>query len=203
MMKHASRAPSDLDNAISLYAKFWSSMDLNSKMFEGREITFDGSLRDLEALFYCVYEVGFPEDDYYNASLIWAQVVVKNTEAQWLEPISGNIAIGGPDVDYPKLIFFPHTRLLEIAEGAYTQFDLFAFLTDHLLFHAALSGYTIHDLPKLYEMSFSQDYSGFSDDRSTFDGMAIEARHLRMQRRKSNRVRIATNTLPLVVDDAT
>ncbi|MEO5917581.1 MAG: hypothetical protein ABIS50_25350 [Luteolibacter sp.] len=182
-MKHAIASPPELGDAISLYQDFWSKLKLNETTFSKNQILFDGSPKDLDALFYCVYEVGFPEEDYFGASLIWAQVMVNNTEARWLESIRNNIVIGGPDDDYPRLIFFPHARLVEIAKGSQTQFDVFAILTDQFLFQGVLSGYSPVDLTKLRDLTFSQAYANYSDEtQSHFDLLSISSRLLKKQR---------------------
>ena len=197
-MKHALKPPIELEKAISVYSEFWSGMNLNLEPpFKDDEIKFDGSLRDLDALFYCEYEVGYPEDDYFYASLIWSQVMVNSTELRWLESISGNIAIGGPDTDYPKMIFFPHTRLLELAICSNTpQFDLFCVMTDQLLLQGVLAGYRINHLPKLYELCFSQQYSSGSGLSFTFNTLAAETRLLRMQQNRHNKPEMATPRKP-------
>lgn len=159
VVRHAQNPPAELAEAVALYREFWDKLELNSR---GWDVRFDGAEADLKALGYCVYEVGFPDEDYRLAALIWAQAIVHLTEMRWLEPIAGQHAIGGPTDGYPRLVFFPHARLLEIAEGSYTQFDTFALLTDSLLLQALCAGYEGPELPKLCALSFGQDYSSLS-----------------------------------------
>lgn len=186
-MEHkTANAPSSLHDAIATYSAFWAKLNLNSTVFKGSEVTFDGSPQDFDALAYCVYEVGFPEHDYLYASLIWAQAIVKNTEARWLQPVAGQYAIGGPEGTGSKTTFFPHTRLLEIVNGTYTQFDTFATLTDSFLLHTVLAGFCRSEIPKLHDLSYSQVYSSFNPPHSTFDCLSAAARLLRKQSRAAN-----------------
>ncbi|WP_035615260.1 hypothetical protein [Haloferula sp. BvORR071] len=189
-VRHASHPPAGLEEAVAIYRSFWSERGLNSK---GWNVHFDGSEADLQALYYCVYELGFPDDDYRLAALIWAQAMVHLTEIRWLEPIAGQFAIGGPTDGYPRLVFFPHTRLLEIAKGSHTQFDVFAFLTDSLLLQALRAEHEPSEIPKLCALSFGQDY--YSGAGSSFHPLAVLTRWLSRSAARAEKIQAAADQL--------
>lgn len=198
----ASSPPPELEEAVTVYRKFlasiptlkdWCFVDANGEEFTGSQVKFDGELVDLAFLSYCEYELGHPQsgsssdgqDNLLYASLIWAQAIINNTEMQWRRPISGQIAIGGPDTDYPRLLFFPHAHIMELNVSSGTpQYDLFEVMTDILLLQAVNAGYTMEQLPKLHDLCFSQEYGNYDEIGSTFNTIAIEARLLRAQRSK-------------------
>ena len=189
-IRHAAQPPAELEEAVTAYRAFWQKLGMNAR---GWDVHFDGSEADLGALFYCVYEVGFPDDDYRHAALIWAQAMVNLTEIRWLERVAGQIAIGGPTDGYPRLVFFPHTRLLEIAEGSHTQFDVFAFLTDSLLLQALCAGHDYPEIPKLCALAFGQDsYSGAG---STFHNLAVLTRWLSRSAARAEKEQAAADRL--------
>lgn len=157
-MKIAANAPEQLQTSVATYRIFWGSLNFSGVDWDPGETKFDGGVADLEALAFCEYEVGFPEEDLSLASLIWGQVMVVSGEATWLDLIDGQIAIGGPGSNYPPVVFFPYSRLTEIRLGTFQTYDWFATLTDLFLLQAFHAGYEAEDLPELCEISARQEY---------------------------------------------
>ncbi|WP_035615263.1 hypothetical protein [Haloferula sp. BvORR071] len=180
-VRYAESPPPELAEAVRTYRDFWARLRMQEHDFPAN---FDGSKGDLDALGYCVYEIGFPESDYRHASLIWAQAIVNLTEMSWLEPIAGQIAIGGPGDGPGELAFFPHARLLELVAGHYSQDETFSELTAALLLQALCAGYGLEDLPRLSELSFAEAAISGS---SHFDCLAVHSRHLRRGARRARR----------------
>lgn len=147
-MKYTDQAPPELEEALELYREFAKRTDLRTPA--GTEIRFDGSADDLYGLDYCVYELGFPEEGYRSASLIWAHAIVNLTELHWMEAVGSEFAIGASYEGHANLVFFPHTRLLEVFARGFSQYEGFTVLKDHLLLHALDAEYEPDDLPRLF-----------------------------------------------------
>jgi len=162
--------PDQVLAAKALYKEYWSQFDFSNYLpdWEPRRATFDGEVFDLDALAFCEYEVGFPDEDWSSAALIWAQVMVVSGEAQWLEPINGQIAICGPNSDYPWCVFFPVSRVSEMRLRQFPQFDRFATLTDLFVLQLLHVGYEVESIPKLCRISLQQEYDSIVNGASTF-----------------------------------
>lgn len=107
--------------------------------------------------------------------------MVNSTEAQWLDPIEGEYAIGGPDEGWPRFVFFPWRRAIEIVHGSFVQFDGWRVMCDLFLLQALMAGYEKEDLKDLSELCFNMEYSNIQT--SSYDILCGTARLLRAARR--------------------
>ena len=160
------KQPEELGRAIFAYEEYWKRLGVTKNHMYG-SIKFDGAVEELNALGYCDYEWGHPnEGDEYlcvlYASLIWSQVIVANTEFEWGDVVAGQYSIECVDDEYPKSIFFPYQRLLEIKLSGYSQFDDFQILTDMLVHHVLFSGFEFREVKELMRLSIAQEYSSLT-----------------------------------------
>jgi len=125
-MKRSKDRPKRFEEARERYRDFCQD-------FPGAPYEFDGHFRDLDALDYCEYEMGgIIDGDIELAALIWSNCLVSNSCAEWRISKDGGFHLGGtPSGGGVRAFFFdPVSRMTEVFEGGYSQFDLVAVLTE-------------------------------------------------------------------------
>ena len=151
-----------LQNAIKLYSEFWGRVWTGHA--EKQECMFDGSSGDLGMLEYCEYEVGYPEENYDNAAIIWANVIKKNTILEWGEDKSGNIYLYSDE--YPKFFINVKEYVYGVVESDISQFESFSFLTEKVAIEMLIAKFSIEDISGLKNIVFeysSQNWDSYSD----------------------------------------
>ncbi len=150
MIKEISNT-SFLNKTINLYRDFWD------KRWQGHEnkqtCNFDGSMQDLRMLDYCEYELGHPDDSYKSASIIWANVIQKNTDLIWGEE-NGELYLFTGDSEFPRFNVNIHRFVMNIINSDISQFHSFPVLTEKLLINMLMSEYQIENLDKLKSIVF-------------------------------------------------
>ena len=105
-------------------------------------------MQDLRMLDYCEYELGHPDETYKSASIIWANVILKNTDLLWGEK-NGEVYLFTGDQEYPKFDVNIYSFVKDIVDSGISQFDSFSVLTEKLLINMLMSEYQIENLGKL------------------------------------------------------
>jgi hypothetical protein len=89
-----------------------------------------GGVEDIQLLTYCYYE-GSPDDpNNYHSTIIWANVIVKNTHLNWGKDNQKNLVLYSQKPDY---LIYPVSRVSEALNSNFTQFDKYEFLTENIL----------------------------------------------------------------------
>lgn len=140
----------ELAIVTDVFRKFWAHVRGTDNHLPA--CAFEGGEEDLFVLSYCIYEVGFPDDDSHLVSLIWANVMRRATPLVWAKDESGNIALKSPGDQFPRFLFYPHSNLLELLESSVTQFDTFEVLTEKLLAQMCAAGYELNEIASLVEI---------------------------------------------------
>jgi len=144
-----------LDDAIKLYRNFWD------KCWQGHSnkqtCNFDGTIKDLEMLDYCEYELGHPDESYRAASIIWANVILTNSNLIWGEKKAEVYLFSGEN-EYPSFEINVHKYVKGIIESDISQFESFSVLTEKLVIDMLMSGYDISNLRELQAIVYHYTY---------------------------------------------
>jgi len=150
-----------LDEAITLYESFWEKNWHGHE--EKQECNFDGSSKDLDMLGYCEYELGFPEENYDSAALIWANVIQTNSILDWGRDKKGNICLFYSGDKYSTFSINIENYVSEFMYRNISQFDNFYYLTEKVLidiFMTEISAEPYKELLKIVKSSEDYSYSG-------------------------------------------
>ncbi|PWQ93447.1 hypothetical protein DKT75_17615 [Leucothrix arctica] len=115
---------------------------------------------------YCEYELGHPDDSYEAASIIWANVILNNTDLLWGEK-KAEIYLFTDDKDYPTFEVNVHRYAKNMIDSGISQFDSFSFMTERLLIDMLLAGYQIEELQRLKSIVYecTNDNNGSYSER--------------------------------------
>lgn len=120
-----------LVEAQDLYREFW---DTAWQGHQDKQIcNFDGSVDDLDMLGYCEYELGFPEENYSKAAIIWANVIRSNSVLDWGQNESGEIFLHAKEEHMFRYSLNIEAFVLNFIQSGISQFESFDFLTEKVL----------------------------------------------------------------------
>lgn len=157
-----------LKEAIDLYGGFW---ERNWSGHENKqECLFDGSKQDLNMLAYCEYELGFPEEDYDNAALIWANVIYANSYLEWGCDQDRNIYLYHEENGDYTFAINVKSYVFGFMVSNVSQFDNFHFLTEKILIEMMLSNqHTINEYDELIKII--QEFGEYSYSESLIEAI--------------------------------
>jgi hypothetical protein len=140
--------PNFIEKSLEIYRGFWQERlqgDID------HDCKFLGDANDIAALGYCVYELGFPEEDYLHTSVVWGNVIQKHTNLIWGEDPSGNLLLYSDQ--FPRFLLYPHARINEIMHSTSPiQFDQFDLITEKVFLEMIMSGYYPEDLSNFIDL---------------------------------------------------
>jgi len=134
-----------VEKSIEVYKKFWD------KCWEGhkhkQKCDFIGDIDDIKMLNYCNYELGFPEKDFYHASIVLGNVIKKHTGLLWAKDSAGNIAL----VESPEQCFrytvSIHNRVKDAMNTRHTEWEEFNILLQKIYFEMLLAFIEVEEIP--------------------------------------------------------
>ena len=147
-----------LEEAIDLYRSFWNKNWHGHK--DKQECSFDGSSKDLDMLAYCEYELGFPEENYESAAIIWANVIQANSILDWGRDKKGNICLFYSGDEYSTFSLNIENYVSEFMYRNVSQFDNFYYLTEKVLIDIFITEASAEPYMKLIKIvKSSKEYS--------------------------------------------
>ncbi|MHC4551914.1 MAG: hypothetical protein ACYSUT_03990 [Planctomycetota bacterium] len=137
-MKFNNVVPCDAERVIEkardIYKKYTKTAS-DANMISSRIL---GSRDDIDMLDYCIYELGFPEDNYYYASFIWGNVLQKNMKLSWGTFNEQYVLY---HENHFKYMIFPYYRVIEAMNFPVPQFDKFSWLTEKTIWEISMHLY--------------------------------------------------------------
>lgn len=148
-----------LVEAQDLYRDFWD------KAWQGHKdkqiCNFDGTVEDLHMLGYCEYELGYPEDGYASAAIIWANVIRTNSVLDWGQNESGEIYLHAEE-EHIRYSLDIEAFVLNFIDSGVSQFEGFDFLTEKVLIEMFVADFSAEDVRGL--LSIVQECAAATDD---------------------------------------
>lgn len=139
-----------LVEAQDLYREFWDRAWLGH---EDKSIcNFDGSSQDLDMLAYCEYELGFPEESYSNAAIIWGNVICRNSIAEWGRDSSGALHIFAHEEHVYRYAIHLQSYVHNFMDSGLSQFQSFEFLTEKVLIEMMLTDIPLDQVRDLHSI---------------------------------------------------
>lgn len=150
-----------LDEAVNLYQSFW---ERNWRGHEYKqECNFDGSSKDLDMLGYCEYELGFPEEDYNSAALIWANVIQTNSILDWGRDKKGAVCLFYSGDKYSPFSIRIENYVSDFMYREISQFENFFLLTEKVLIDIFLTEISTEPYKKLIKIVKSFEDDSYSE----------------------------------------
>lgn len=144
-----------VSKSIDVYKKYWD------KCWEGhkykQKCSFNGDIEDIEMLYYCHYELGFPEKDFYHASVIFGNVIRKHTGLLWAKDNAGNIALmSGPEHPFNYTVSI-HNRIKDAMNTFHSEWEHLNLLLQKIYFEMLMAGFDAEDIPLFEKLILEQE----------------------------------------------